>query len=158
MILSPDDLKELTAMLRLNEQPVWHGSQEVEYCFQQIGRIITNSESLPTATSRLAILINELFIILLEMLRKRDIPQQQNLLSAESTTEKFLKELEQSLEKPWSIDAMAECAGLKRTRFAHYCKKLKNMTPVHYLNHLRIVKAKQMLLENPKKKPHRSRT
>jgi len=39
VILSKDDLVELTRILRLNEQPVWHVGEEMKRCFAQIGRM-----------------------------------------------------------------------------------------------------------------------
>jgi len=149
LILDRRDLKELTAMLRENEQPVWRGNHEVEDCFRRISQLVENFETSSTATSRLTLLINELFVVVLEMLRVHDIKREGSLLHAERTTAMFLHELESSLEKAWTIDIMADCAGLKRTRFAHYCKRLKNMTPVQYLNHLRVEKGKILLRERP---------
>ena len=40
---------------------------------------------------------------------------------------------------------MAEECGLSRTRFADYCKKLTNMTPRQYLQHLRLEQASRLL-------------
>ncbi|MBI2421466.1 MAG: AraC family transcriptional regulator [Candidatus Hydrogenedentes bacterium] len=149
LILSEGDQKALTDMLRQNEQPVWKGSHEVEACFNQIGNLIRKCGTVPTLGSRLALLINELLIILIEILRSRNIQCEESLITAERAAEMFLRELESSVSEPWTLDSMAESAGLKRTRFAHYCKKLKNMTPSRYLSHLRVEKAKQLMCASP---------
>ncbi len=149
LILDEVDRNELTSMLRQNEEPVWKGSHEMEACFQQIGRLIRKGETVPTVISRLALLINELLITLLETLRSHDVTYEESLTTAERTTEMFLHELEASVAQPWTLDSMAESAGLKRTRFAYYCKKLKNMTPNRYLSHLRVEEAKQLMCSEP---------
>ena len=40
LVLSKADLKELTAMLRHNEQPVWRASDELRHAFQRIARAV----------------------------------------------------------------------------------------------------------------------
>jgi AraC family L-rhamnose operon regulatory protein RhaS len=55
-----------------------------------------------------------------------------------------------SAAENWTLDVMAEECGLSRTRFADYCKLLTNMSPVQYLQHLRLEQAAAML-----RLPHR---
>ena len=45
----------------------------------------------------------------------------------------------------WTLEIMAEECGLSRTRFADYCKRLTNMSPVQYLQHQRLEQAAAML-------------
>jgi AraC-like DNA-binding protein len=40
---------------------------------------------------------------------------------------------------------MAEKSGLARTRFAHYCRKLMNLSPMGYLQRQRVEKSKLLL-------------
>ena len=60
----------------------------------------------------------------------------------------FLNRLHHELDEPWTLEAMAAQAGLKRTRFAHHCRKLTNLAPMAYLQHLRVEKAKRLLTAN----------
>lgn len=148
LVLSRDDLCALTTLLRAGDIPVWPGTREVESCFHQIARLIGENSGSLTFTSRLALLINELFIVLLETLRKRAARFRQPQAPAEQATKRFLAALAQNLDEPWTLETMAEAAGLGRTRFAHYCHKLTNRTPNEYLVHQRLEKARQMLHRN----------
>jgi AraC family L-rhamnose operon regulatory protein RhaS len=149
VILPPDDLRDLTRMLRRNERPVWRGTPEVGRCFADIGRLVASGAGAAVLRTRLALLINELLVCVLEMLRARGVREQASLATAERTTEMFLRELESSLERPWTLDAMADCAGLKRTRFAHYVRKLTNRSPLEHLAQLRVQRAKRMIASRP---------
>jgi AraC-like DNA-binding protein len=56
LVLSPSDLRELTSMLRENEQPVWPGTAEIGRCFADIGHLIETSRSGTLPVSRLILL------------------------------------------------------------------------------------------------------
>jgi len=149
LVLSRADLRELTDMLRHNEQPVWAGTDEVGHCFAELSRLVANAGQVATLGSRLAVHINELLVCVLEMLRQRDVQREPALASAERTVAMFLAGLESSVAEPWTLDGMAQHAGLKRTRFAHYCRRLTNMSPVQYLNQLRLKRAKAAMRADP---------
>ena len=44
---------------------------------------------------------------------------------------------------------MAESCGLGVTQFVHYCRKLTNMTPAHYLRQIRLEDAVRLLKTEP---------
>jgi AraC family L-rhamnose operon regulatory protein RhaS len=102
-----------------------------------------------SVASRLALEINGLLFGILEALRGQPVADEPDLTSAERATEMFLSELEASSARPWTLDAMAESAGLGRTRFAHYVRKLRNMTPLEYLAHLRVERARRLMRDGP---------
>lgn len=145
LVLSPADLADLTALLRENEHPVWPGTPEIGRCFADIGILIESSRRDPLPSSRLALMINELLVCVLELLRTQDPPRQPSLTLGERSVSMFLDRLEDELEQPWTLEAMAERAGLKRTRFAHYCRKLTNLSPMAHLQQLRVTRAKRLL-------------
>jgi AraC family L-rhamnose operon regulatory protein RhaS len=147
MILNRDDLRMLSRLLLMGNRPVWPGTREVEVCFQRLGRLIENRENERTLISRLALLINELLVVLLETLYRRTTVAERDSPAAEASTARFLERLEGDLSEPWTLDSMAEGAGLARTRFAYYCHKLKNMTPNEYLRQLRLAEARRLLRE-----------
>jgi AraC family L-rhamnose operon regulatory protein RhaS len=60
----------------------------------------------------------------------------------------FLDRMREELAEPWTLEIMAERAGLGRTRFAHYCRKLTNLAPMAYLQHLRVERAKHLLVKS----------
>jgi AraC family L-rhamnose operon regulatory protein RhaS len=148
IILSEDDLEELTHMLRKNEQPVWHTNTEMLRCFTEIGSSLIAAMD-GTTPSRLAIQINELLMLLLEMFRYRKIPLNRSLTTLSRNVELFLQEIKGNMSEPWTLASMANCCHMGVTRFIHYCVKLTNMTPMEYLNKMRLEKAAQLLAGEP---------
>lgn len=53
--------------------------------------------------------------------------------------------MHQRPEHPWSVDTLAQQAGMSRTAFAQRFHLLANQTPMHYLTMWRMQKAKEML-------------
>jgi len=147
-VLSRQDLKDLTSLLRENEHPVWPGTPEIGRCFAALGHLVESAKAGPPASSRLALLINELLVCVLELLRTQNPPRRTSLTLGERSVSMFLKRLHHELDEPWTLEAMATQAGLKRTRFAHHCRKLTNLAPMAYLQHLRVEKAKRLLTAN----------
>ena len=89
--------------------------------------------------------INELILALADLLECRTLALDPSLTSSERTVELFLARLEHELERPWTLEAMAAECGLGRTRFAHYCERLTNLTPREYLSRLRVRRACALL-------------
>lgn len=147
LVILPEDLAELTAYLRENEQPAWNASAEIQDCFQQIGKTIREG----TSPSRLAVYANELLLHLLEHFREEDAPRVKSLTDARRSVELFLSSLAVSHADPWTLESMAESCGLGMTRFTHYCKRITNQTPQQHLNQLRLEAAATELKERPEK-------
>lgn len=146
-IMMPEDLAELTAFLRENEQPVWRASREIRDCFRQIGEAVKHHKS----PSRLAVYTNELFLHLLEQFREQKVFRNKSLTDAQRSVELFLDSLRGSIIEEWTVDSMAECCGLGVTRFTHYCRRVTNLTPQQYLNRLRLEAATEMLRNSSEK-------
>jgi AraC family L-rhamnose operon regulatory protein RhaS len=145
LVFSQSDLRELTALLRENEQPVWPGTPEIGRCFTDIGHLIETSRSGTLPVSRLTLLANEVFVCLLELLRAQRPPRKTSLMLGERSVSMFLKRLNNELHEPWTLELMAEKSGLARTRFAHHCRKLTNLSPMEYVQRQRVEKAKRLL-------------
>jgi AraC-like DNA-binding protein len=145
LVLTPADIRELTALLRENEQPVWPGTSEISRCFADIGHLIESSSSGALPASRLTLLANEVFVCFLELLRAQKPQRKTSLMLGERSVAMFLKRMNDELHEPWTLDRMAEKSGLARTRFAHYCRKLTNLSPMEYLQSQRVEKAKRLL-------------
>jgi len=141
LVIMPDELKELTAYLRENEQTVWLAGREIRDCYRQIGKTIQNSKS----PSRLAVYINELLLHLLDLFREQKVSRTKSLTDAQRSVELFLSTLEGSIAEEWSLDSMADCCGLGTTRFVHYCRQSTNLSPMQYLTHKRLEAATEML-------------
>jgi AraC-like DNA-binding protein len=146
LVIMPDDLAELTACLRENEQPVWDASEEIQNCFRQIGKTIFERKS----PSRLAVYANELLLHLLDLFREQKVSRTKSLTNAQRSVEMFLSSLEASFADEWTLNSMAESCGLGVTRFVYYCKQITNQTPQQYLNQLRLDAASNMLKADSK--------
>jgi AraC family L-rhamnose operon regulatory protein RhaS len=148
LVLSPEELRRLTTLLRHNEQPVWRASEEIRQGMEKIGALVASAT--PTgAQTRLQLYINELFLALLDLLQKKNVVLDAGLASTRRTVEMFLADLREHLDHPWTLAEMAEHCGLGRSRFAEYCRQIVNMPPADYLVHCRVEAAKQMLQKEP---------
>lgn len=56
--------------------------------------------------------------------------------------------MHQRPDHPWSLDALAQQAGMSRTAFAQRFNALARLTPMHYLTMWRMQKAKEMLVSS----------
>ncbi len=151
VVLTRPDLEELTILLRHNEQAVWPASGEVRSCFERMAQAIEADRD-GSSISRLAALLNELFVAVLDMLRRNEIELDPSLSSTSRTVQLFLDDLRRNPEhlgRAWTLRAMAERCGLAETRFRHYCRQLTNMTPTQFVEHCRVETASQMLVEQP---------
>lgn len=146
---APQDLNKLTQLLSHNEQVVWQGNKQIEKCFEQIAEYVQRADKPETIQTRLQLYINELFIEVFEMLQARNISLNARLSSTRRSVEMFLAGLSEYADYPWTLESMAHHCNLGRSRFAHYCKRITNMTAAEYLNHCRVEKAQALLLQNP---------
>ena len=103
-----------------------------------------------SSTSRLAVLMNELFIQLLDIFRAQRVPLDLSLSSSQRTVELFLADLSahsEHVSADWSVGDMARSCGLGVTQFIHHVRVLTNLTPMQYLNHARLDLAARLLKE-----------
>ena len=145
LVLSKEDLRDLTKLLRGNEHPVWAGTPVIGNGFMVIGKLLDEACSGTLPVSRLGLAVNELLVGVHELLREQCPPRRPSLTRGERSVEMFLARLRDELSEPWTLEIMAERSGLGRTRFAHYCRKLTNLAPMAYLQHLRVEQAKHLL-------------
>lgn len=144
LALSREDVKRMSTLMRHNEQPFWSKAEEIGDVFERISNVVDTWKSSPRE-SRLRLSINELLVAMLEMLERRDIPLDDTLTSSMRTVELFLSALPDHVSHPWDLDLMAEQCGLARSRFAFYCKRIVNLTPVEYLARCRVEMASRLL-------------
>ncbi len=151
IVLTPDDLRQLTDVLRHNEQPVWRATPEVARCFCRIGAAVEADRD-GSNISSLAVQINQLFLSVLEMFRGQEVKLDASLSSTRRTVELFWTDLCQTpdqLALEWTVRGMARRCGMGVTNFIRHSRELTNMTPIQYLNHCRLTAAAQMLKEWP---------
>jgi AraC family L-rhamnose operon regulatory protein RhaS len=148
LVLSRADLAELTRCLRQNEQFIWPGSPDIRRCFLGLARAI-ESEKFGDSASRLAVLINEILLAVLDLFRSRRIPLRAALTSTERTLQQFIDELTKTLGEPWTLATMAASCHMGVTQFVQHFRQATNLTPARYLMQARIRRAGQMLVDNP---------
>ncbi|TGV03515.1 helix-turn-helix transcriptional regulator [Flavivirga rizhaonensis] len=145
--LTPSDLTRLTTILRQNEKSIWKTDQRVRDCFMRINKAV-NTDVKGNNASRIRLLVNYLLILLLDLLNTDDIVLNESLTDSSRSVKFFLKELEKSLSENWTIELMAQSAGVGLTRFTHHCKRLTNLTPMRYLMMKRLEMSKEILQGN----------
>lgn len=150
MILTKDDLAELTRKLRHNENPVWTATPAIAQSFRELARTVEGWNQ-PHAVSRLATYLNQLFLGILDALAEQQTQKTPDLTSRQRTVELFLHELEANpsvSSEPWTLDSMAEHCGMGVTALSKYCRELVNSGPMEFLNRCRLDRAARQLREN----------
>jgi AraC family L-rhamnose operon regulatory protein RhaS len=135
MVLTKDDLDELTRKLRHNENPVWNATLSIQQSFRDLARTVETWNQ-PHGVSRLAADLNLLFVGILDALSEQQIQETPDLTSLQRKVELFLQDMENNREmcgEMWTIESMAE---------------LVNMAPMKFLNKCRLDRAAQQLREN----------
>lgn len=151
MVLSADDLAELTLKLRHGGQSVWMGHPRIREVFRQIGDCVLEWPQARTA-SRLAVAVNRLMVELLEVLTEEQLDVGPAMESRRRTVEFFLNDLARnpaSSAEPWTLAGMASHCGIGITSMAKYCRDLVNNGPMAYLNQCRLEHAAAALRQDP---------
>jgi AraC-like DNA-binding protein len=147
VVLTRPDLDQLTDLLRHNEQPVWRATTNIRCCFQAIARALETDRD-RSSISLLAVRLNELLLLVLDMLREKRLAVDRSLSSTRRTVELFLEDLRthpEHLAMKWNLKTMAESCGLGITQFVHHVRSLTNMSPARFLNKCRLDLAAKLL-------------
>lgn len=83
--------------------------------------------------------------LILELARIVSLPQSQAQRHDAERFSALLAELERRCDEPWTLAAMAERLGLKRSQFTALFHHATGDAPMHYLNRLRVNMARQLL-------------
>ncbi len=149
--MTPDDLAELTRLLRQSKTPVWKSSPEIARIFQQIGRCVSDWNR-PHAISRMAANLNQLLVCMLDVMTEQHPEGNPDRASSQHAVELFLKELETNPETCREIQTLEEMArqcGLGITAFTQYTRELVNVGPMRYLKQCRLNHAAKQLRKTP---------
>jgi AraC family L-rhamnose operon regulatory protein RhaS len=136
---------ELTRYIRMNETTVWYGARRMRKCFEDIAAIVETKNPDQLAFDLLKVRLNELVLSLLQHYRASDTSLSDIYTSNARSVGLFLKALPDELSYPWTLETMAKRCGVGKTTLTSYCRELTNLTPLRYLNSLRIRSAQQML-------------
>ena len=140
-------LGRLTKILRQDDQWLWQSNPRIRECFYKIG-LAVDRDTEGSSASKIRLLVNELLILILELIDSKEVVLNQALTDSSRSVKLFLKELDKNLAENWTIEKMAESAGVGLTRFTYHCKQLTNTTPMRYLAMKRIEQAKQILTKD----------
>jgi AraC family L-rhamnose operon regulatory protein RhaS len=149
LLLSDGDREELATMLRHNEASVFRGISGARDCFAAIAAAV-DADRDGSHLSHVAVRVNDLFLCLLEGLRRKKVKLDVSLSSTRRTVDLFLRDLKahpEHLAIDWSVQEMAANCGLRTTQFVHHVRCLTNLAPLQYLNACRLEEAARLLAE-----------
>ena len=147
IVLSPDDLADLTGRLRHVKQHVWRATPAARACFHGIARHVERAGRRPPV-SFIAVHVNLLLLEILNQFRRGRIAVDQDLSSDDSTVALFLRDLRtnpNSLSHPWTVPEMAERCGVSEATFSRICRRAVNTSPSDYLLRSRLSAAAELL-------------
>ncbi|MDF1656884.1 MAG: AraC family transcriptional regulator [Verrucomicrobiales bacterium] len=136
------DARLLVQRILAFDPPILRPKELLSRSFQQLATDGNAASDIFLRTSMLQILVG---------LSAEDLSEPSSDMAvrtdAESDVALFLSELESQCEELWTLESMAAGAGLKRSRFGFFCRKLTGESPAVYLNRLRIRKSRKLLAE-----------
>lgn len=152
VMLTHEDLAELTRKLRHNENPVWTSTPAIAQSFRELARCIAAWDQ-PHTISRMTACLNQLLIGILDALAEQQTHENEQLTSRKRAVEIFLRDLKEEgrvdLGEEWTLDRMASHCGMGVTAFSKYCRELVNTGPMEFLNQCRLERAAQQLRTQP---------
>jgi len=152
LVLTPQDMAELTRKLRQSEMPVWKSTPQIAQTFQNISQCILNWHQ-PHSVSRMIVKLNQLFIGILDALNAQQLDANPDLTSRRRTVELFLTDLADhpvSSRELWTLPQMAKQCGMGVTAFSKYARELVNVGAMEYLNQCRLDHSARQLRQEPK--------
>jgi AraC-like DNA-binding protein len=151
VILTKEDLTELTERWRHIKNPIWTSTPSIAQSFRELARCITSWDQ-PHAVSRMAVHLNLLLIGVLDALVEQQTHDAEQLTSRTRAVETFFHDLKNGsvdLGEQWTLDRMAAHCNMGVTAFSKYCRALVNIGPMEYLNQCRLERAAEQLRTRP---------
>ncbi|WEK06099.1 MAG: AraC family transcriptional regulator [Candidatus Devosia phytovorans] len=140
------DAERLTRLLSRNEQHVLTASRDVARSFHDIADIVSGHDVAGNET-RLRLHISLMLLQFMQQLEHQAPILDEDLASSKRTVQIFLDRLPHALDENWTLENMAAECRLSRTQFSQHCQAITNMTPVRYLQMVRLEAAKKSLAE-----------
>ena len=150
MVLTKNDLNELTVRLQENDEPVRNATPVMVQTFREIARAVETWDQ-PYVISRLATNLNQLFVNLLSTWSEGPAQPPRRFTDRQRAVETLLAQIKNdpaTHQQPWTINQMAEHCKLGVTAFSKYCRELVNAGPMEFLNRCRLDHAAKQLLEH----------
>lgn len=141
---SERDRRQLTLLLSRNEQPFYRASREVARAFDEIAQIVATGD-IEGQETRLRLTISMMLLHFMTQLERQEPGLDSALTSSKRTVQIFLSRLRHALDEDWTLENMAAECSLSRTQFSQHCLALTNMSPVRYLQMIRLEAAQRKL-------------
>jgi AraC family L-rhamnose operon regulatory protein RhaS len=149
VVCSRGDRARLATLLRHNDRPVFQSDRRCADAFESLAQLLARERGPGAAETLLKLTLNELLVATLRMLEQQDLPLDRSLGESERQVRGFLETLPAHLAERWTLGAMAAACGLRRTRFAHHCRRITGQNPLALLSALRLGAAERLLLASP---------
>ncbi len=149
LICSRRDRARLSRLLRHNDRPVFQADQRCAEAFESLAQLLASEPRPEAGETLLKLALNEILVATLALLERRGLPLDPSLGESELQVRRFLAALPEHLAERWTLEAMAQACGLRRTRFAHHCRRITSLNPRAVLNARRLEAAQRLLLESP---------
>jgi AraC-like DNA-binding protein len=149
--LTATDRRDMARLFEELPYHVWFGDVTLRRCYHRLGKAI-EADREGSKASLLAVLINELLVLLLEEIRTRRDMQIDGNVTSLQVIRLFWEELRthpKLLARPWTLSALAKHNGLGITQFVTLTRQLMSLSPRHYLQHCRLEQAATLLLSQP---------
>ncbi|MFC0013308.1 AraC family transcriptional regulator [Devosia nitrariae] len=141
---SDRDRQRLTLLLSRNEQPSYRAGRDVARSFSEIDEIVSTGD-IEGEETRLRLTISMMLLSFMNQLKTQGTGLDAALTSSLRTVRIFIARLEHALDEDWTLENMAAECSLSRTQFSQHCLAITNMTPVRYLQSIRLEAAKRKL-------------
>lgn len=138
------DRSRLTLFLSRSEEPYCRASREVARSFREIDEVVATGD-IEGQETRLRLTISMMLLQFMNQLQSQEPGLDSALTSSKRTVQIFLSRLEHALDDDWTLENMAAECNLSRTQFSQHCLAITNMSPVRYLQSLRLEAAKRKL-------------
>lgn len=147
--LNAGEIKFLTRALRQNEDIARMAHPGLAQAFERMVRLAEQPDD-PHRGAKIVVAVNALLLELLTLFELNSIQYSQDLTKTSRSITIFLDELRETIDKPWTVEGMAEACGLGVTYFNRHFQLIVGQSPARYLQMLRLRTAARRLREEPK--------
>jgi AraC family L-rhamnose operon regulatory protein RhaS len=145
VLLTEAERQSFSHVLQNSDRAVWDGSTAAA-AFEALYSLLRTGDPVTSETD-VKIQLNVILMRIARALVAENGSQISIRNGARETIRLFLERLEEHIDYPWKVEEMASQCGVSRGTFILQCRELLNRTPHEHLMHLRLQRARQMLVE-----------
>ena len=146
VLLSEAERKRVSHVVQNSDRTVWNG-QTLARSFEALFDLLVTGDPVTSETDAKI----QLNTVLMRLVRALANETESVALrdGVQETIRLFLQRLEEHIDYPWRVDEMARQCGVSRVAFIDHSRKLLNRTPHAHLTHLRLRRARSLLIDEP---------